>query len=226
MNKFLLALQVISLSLAFNTVKSQTFFSAKDLSFNINYGYGKIGYYFMYTPAYISAANNEAVEYSPSYSFKLEKSFWLNDRFDFSIGIGHLTVTEKTIQTAKPPWFDLSDKVLSQSFIHIIPSFRIKLPDDRFTINLGIRMGCAALIGGSEARDSSNSLGEFGADFDSECGASILISNKLFLEMAWIQGLTKYNYSVGTPEPYISFFKYHSFQFGLRYILSNGNKNK
>lgn len=216
---------ILLVCLTFNSIKSQTFFSSKDLSFNINYGYGKIGYYFTHTPTYISVANNEAVEYSPSYSFKLEKSFWLNNRFDFSLGIGHLTITEKTQQTAKPPWF-FGENGLSQSFIHIIPSFRIKFPDERFTINVGIRMGCASLIGGSEARDSSNSLGEFGADFDSECGASIRISNKLFLEMAWIYGLTKYDYQVSTPEPYISFFKYHSFQFGLRYILSNGKKNK
>lgn len=224
--KLTFQLSIILVCLTFNSIKSQTFFSSKDISFNINYGYGKIGYYFMYTPTYIGAAGNDAVEYSPSYSFKLEKTFWLNDRFDFSLGLGHITITEKTTQTAKPGWFDFDDKVLSQSFVHFIPSFRIKLPDERFTINIGIRMGSASFIGGSDARDSSNSLGELHADFDSECGASIRISKKLFLEMAWIQGLTKYDYSVGTPEPYVSFFKYHSFQFGLRYILSNGEKNK
>lgn len=215
---------IIFACLTINPLGSQTFFSSKDLSFNINYGFGKIGYYHIYTITYIGASDNKAVGYSPSYSFKLEKGFWLNNRFDFYLGIGHLTITEKSKQTAKPSWISFGSKELSQSFIHIMPTIKVKLHDERFTINLGLRMGTASFFGGSPARSTSNSLGRLYADFDSECGASIRIMNKLFMEIAWIHGLTKYNYTISTPVPNVSFFKYHSFQFGLRYIIKNGRK--
>jgi hypothetical protein len=223
MKKSSFLLSIIAVGLTFNTLKSQTFFESNDISLNINYGYGKIVYYFNYTPTYIGAANNEAAEYSPSWSFKVEKSFWLNDRFDFSLGLGHITITEKTRQTAKPDWFDNDDKSLTQGFFHIIPCIRVKLPDKRFSINLGLRMGTASFIGSSDARFSSNSFGELHADIDTEFGASILINKKLFLEAAWIHGLTKYDYFGAAPA---TFYKYHSFQFGLRYILRNEKKTK
>ncbi len=222
MNKFLLALQVIFLSLTFNTVKSQTFFSSKDLSVSINYGYGKIGYYFMYTPAYIGAADDEAVEYSPSYSFKLEKSFWLNDRFDFSLGVSHITITEKSDHTARPlDWLGFGEENITQGFLHLIPSFRIKLPDDRFSINLGIRIGAGSNINSNGTRASSNSL--LHMDFASDIGTSVMISKRFSVEAGWVFGLTKYDFD---DDLYTTFFKYHSFQFGLRYILSNGKKHK
>ena len=214
-----LIVTILSCGLAFNSIKSQSFFDSKNFSLTGSFGPGKILFYFDHTPTYISAADQEASEYSPSWSLKLDQSFWLNKRFDFSIGISYLTITEKTQQTAKPDWFKFNAKKLSQGFMHIVPSFQIKLPDERFVIKSGFRLGTASFIGSTSARNSSHSLGGLHADIDLETGASIRIYKRFHLEIGWIQGLTKYDYIITSPIVSEIYFKYHSFQFGIKYIL-------
>jgi len=218
--KSIILILIVS-GLAFTESKSQSFFDAKNLSVNVNYGLGKIGYFVQYTPVYIIASNDDAVEYSPSWSFKLDQSFWLNDRFDFSLGVSHITITEKSDHTARPlDWLGFGEENITQGFLHLIPSFRIKLPDDRFTINLGIRIGAASNINSNGTRASSNSL--LHMDFASDLGTAVMISKRFSVEAGWVFGLTKYDFD---DDLYTTFFKYHSFQFGIRYILSNGKKH-
>jgi hypothetical protein len=199
------------MGLTFNSIKSQSFFSGKNLSVTANYGTGKIVYFDDYTPRYIDGADQEAVDYSPSWSFSLQETFWLNDRFDFYFGLSHITITEKTHFTAKPSWFPYSEENLSQGFIHLTPGFKMKLPDDKFTINLGARMGFPNLIGNTKA--------EFQFDFCLESGASIRFANKLFFKPELIYGITKYDYGTSAPVFGVSYFKYHAFQLGIEYVL-------
>jgi hypothetical protein len=224
MKNWNLFISAIFVGLAFNSIKSQSFFDSKDLSFTASYGYGKIQFFLEHTPTYIGAADQNAVEYSPSWNFELEKSYWINDRFNFSLGLSHITITEKTNQTAKPDWFDISEKNLSQGFIHLTPSLNIRLPDERFSVNLGIRIGTASFFGSNDARESSHSLGTLHADIDSEFGVSVLLSKRFYIDAEWINGLTKYDYMVAVPVSSVTYFKYHSFQFGIRFIIRHGKE--
>jgi|GEM_PF-4395826 len=202
---------VLLLGLTFNLVKSQSFFNTKNLSFTANYGTGKIIYFFDYTPTFINSADQEAVEYSPSWSFSVQEDFWLNDRFDFYFGLSHITLKEKTHNTARPSWFPYSEENLTQGFIHLTPGFKVKLPDDKFTFNLGVRIGSPNLIGNTHA--------EFQFDMCLESGASIRFANRLFFRPALVYGLTKYDYATSAPVFGVRYFKYHAFQLGVEYIL-------
>jgi hypothetical protein len=209
--------------LAFADVYSQEFFSGKNLSLAASFGLGKIQFYHEYTPVYIGAGDEEAIEYSPSWDIRADKRFYINNLLDFSVGLSLLTITEKTHNTAKPYWFGFNEKNLMQGFMHIIPGIRVKLPSDKFTFNLGLRMGTASFFGHTTARPTSNALGEVYADFTLESGFALAVSKRWSVECLWMQGLTKYDYSVGMPVQSITFFKYHSFLAGVRYILKTSD---
>ena len=216
---------LLSALLSFGNIYSQEFFNNKNLSLAASFGLGKIQYYVDYTPVYIGAGDQEAIEYSPSWDIRMDKCFYLNSLLDFSIGLSLLTITEKTHNTAKPSWFGFNEKNLMQGFMHIIPEIKIKLPSDKFTFNLGLRMGTASFFGHTTARSSSNALGEINADFSLESGMAVTVSKRWSLECLWIQGLTKYDYAVTMPVQSVVFYKYHSFLAGVRYILkASGNE--
>ncbi len=205
------------IALAFNSLKSQSFFSSKNLSVSSTYGWGKIQYFFEHSPSTIAAADEKAIKYSPSWSFKIEKTFWLNKQFDFSIAFSHITMTEKSKNTALPYWFDYSDKHYTQGFFHFIPSICVKLPDDRFNLKVGLRLGTANFIGNYAARQSSNSF--LSGDIALDSGSSIRIAKRWFVEGNFIYGFTRYDYVIGMPVAAVSYYKYHTFQLGIRYIL-------
>ena len=214
---------VLFVGLTFNSLKGQSFFSSKNLSISTTYGCGKIQYFFEHSPSIVFSADAKAIEYSPTWSFKIGKTFWLNDRFDFSIALSHITLSEKTKNTALPYWFGASDKIFTQGFFHFIPSIIVKLPDDRFNIKVGIRIGTANFIGNYLTRQSSNSF--LSSDNALESGSSIRIARRWFLEGDLVYGLTRYDYTVGMPIEAISYFKYHSFQLGIKYVLHEAKGN-
>ncbi|MEP6794066.1 MAG: hypothetical protein ABJB16_07050 [Saprospiraceae bacterium] len=214
---------VLIVGLTFNSVKSQSFFSSKNVSVSSSYGCGKIQYFADHSPSIVFSADPKVIEYSPSWSFKIGKTFWLNNRFDFSIALSHITLTEKSKNVALPYWFDFSEKHYRQGFFHIIPSIILKLPGDRFNIKVGLRLGTANFIGNYLTRQSSNSF--LSGDIALESGSSIRISKRWFLEGDLVYGFTRYDYTIGMPVEGISYFKYHSFQLGIRYILHEAKGN-
>ncbi len=199
------------IGLTFNSLKSQSFFDSKSFVVNGMFGPGKISYYFKETPSYIVAADQDAVAYSPSWSLSIEKFYWLNSRFNFSLALSYLSVSKNTSRNHVPSWFDFNEK-LSQGFIHLIPNISMNLPDDNFRIIVGAGIG--SII---SERESSNAVEDL--DFTIESGFSIKVIKQLFLEIKWIQGLTKYDYRVGMPVHIPTYFKYHSFQFGIQYVI-------
>jgi hypothetical protein len=84
-------------------------------------------------------------------------------------------------------------------------------------MNIGLRMGWMNFIRDYGLQESSNAEGDL--DFALETGGSLQVSNKFLLNAGLIYGLTKYDYIIGMPIQTPSYFKYHTFQFGLAYIL-------
>lgn len=215
------ALATIALLLMPNCkLSSQTFFQGRELVLSASYGVGKFQFYFDHTPTYVGFADQEAVEYSPSWGFEVDKHFWMNKRWDFKIGISHLTVTEKSERTATPGWIDVSAGNNSQSFIHLTPAVIGKLAEGKYLIHVGLRLGTASFFSSSDARSGSNALGN--ADIDLDIGARFLLMKNLYVSCAWIHGMTKYVLS--NSRPIDSYFKYHSFQAGLKYAIQKREK--
>lgn len=209
---------VLIIGLAQNIVLSQSFFSGKELSVFATYGLSRVQWYNDHIPRYPIGSDQDADGYSPSWSLGLEKNYYLNNFFDFSIGLSYLRVSE-THNVPKPGWLQFDGN--SQGFIHLKPTFHIKFPDDRFIINLGFRIG---FIDQASDRYSSNSFGDM--DMDLETGFTIPVLKKWSLRAEWIHGLTRYDYIISMPVESPNYYKYHSFQFGLNYIISNGPKHE
>lgn len=207
------------LGLSIPMMYGQSFLDIRHFGIGAEYGYGKIQYYNDYTPAYVIGSDDHAHQYSPSYQIEVNGSWWLSPMFDFSLSMSHLTVTEKYENNLTPDWEGIGEDHLIQGFLHLTPGIKIKLPEDRFTIDLGIRLGTANLFGNTTIQGSSNSLGSLHADFGIESGFTILCSRKIAFEACWIEGLSKYDYTVSMPITSINYFKYRSFLFGINYLM-------
>jgi hypothetical protein len=107
-----------------------------------------------------------------------------------------------------------------QSFIHLTPAVIGKFGSGKYLIHLGLRLGTASFISSSEARSGSNALGN--ADIDLDIGARFLLMRNLYVSCAWIHGMTKY--VITNSGPIDSYFKYHSFQAGLKYAIQKRKK--
>jgi Outer membrane protein beta-barrel domain len=223
-NKYRNYLVALILVLAYNNLISQHSFYGKQISISANYGIGKIQFYNNFTPVYIQLAGQDAVEYSSSWSIDLDKLYNINKYFDLSLGLSYLVLTEKSNNTTTPPWFKFDAKHLSQDFLHLVPKLLLKFSEEKYVINFGVRLGTINFVGDLESRESSHSLGSVHADFAFEGGASYKLYNPLSLNIKWINGLTKYNYQVAFPDESVTYFKYHSFQVGLKYVIHEPNK--
>lgn len=200
-------------------VHGQSFLERTHYGISITYGYGKIQYYSDYIPVYVTGSNEDDPKYSPSWQIKMDGTWWMSNRLDLSFGICHVTITERYDDNLKPSWAGIGEEHLVQGFLHLSPSLNIKLPDDRFKINLGVRLGIPSFFGNTNIQGSSNALGKIHADICLENGFSLNLSKKFSIEVAWIEGISKYDYSVGMPVASIDYFKYRTFLFGIKYKL-------
>jgi len=210
----------MTLGLSIPISYGQSFLDRRHYSVSVEYGYGKIQYYDNHTPVYTIGSDENAPKYSPSWQIKLDGTWLLSHRFDFVFALSHLTITEKYSSNLSPDWEGFGEDHLIQGFLHITPAINIKLPDDRFKINLGFRMGMANLIGNTNIRGSSKSLGPLHADLCIETGFIVRCSNKLAIETNWIEGLSKYDYTVSMPVVFVNYFKYRSFLVGVKYLMN------
>lgn len=202
-----------------NELFSQTFLKSQHWSFTGGFGVGKIQYFDSRSPKYIGTTDDAGVGYSPSWYLKAEGTWFLNKSLDLTLGLGHLTLTEKSDRTARPPrWRDTNGKIV-QGMWHLIPGIELKFPDDRLRFRFAFRAGTANFIG-SEARYDSNDLDFLRADLAGEFGGIMRISKRFMLEGIWIHGLTRYNYYVSEFDPeQVNFYKYHSFLAGVKYLM-------
>jgi hypothetical protein len=108
---------VAFLLLSAGQIIGQSFFQGREVVFSATYGLGKVQYYSEHTPIYVGFADQEAVEYSPSWGFEVDKHFWMNERWDFKVGFSHLTVTEKSerLQAGSMCLPETIDRALSTS---------------------------------------------------------------------------------------------------------------
>ena len=214
MCKLKLSLLSLLLWLSFNNVKGQLFSDFKSYSLSVGYGVGKIQYYANNHPVITIGSNNEKLKYSPSLYLAIKGRWNLFNKVDFTLAIEHTTVTENNSTSQVPTWAGFGEKKLIQGFQHITPSISLTFRKDLFSISSGFRMGTASFIGNTNARETSNSVG--GLDFGYITGCSIRIFNNTFVEINWIQALTKYGI---IQNDLASFYKYHLFSFGLSYIF-------
>lgn len=207
------------MGLSMHLMYGQSFLERRNYSISGGYGFGKIQYYVDYSPVYTIGSDRNAPKYSPSWQIKFEGTWWLTHIFDFSLGLSHTTITEKYENNLSPGWAGIGEDHLVQGFLHMIPCINIKLPDDRFKINLGLRFGTGSLIGNTFIRGTSNTLGSIGGDLCLESGFSILFGKKIAFETTWVEGLSRYDYVISMPVNSINFFKYRTFLFGLKYLF-------
>ncbi len=200
-------------------IHGQSFMERRHFGVSLAYGYGKIQYYSDYIPVYVIGSNADDPKYSPSWQIKLDGTWWMCKQLDISFAICHITITEKYDDNLKPSWAGIGEEHLVQSFLHLSPSVNIKLPDDRFKINLGVRLGIPSFFGNTSIHGSSNSLGGIHADVCIETGFSLALSKTIITEISWLEGISKYDYSVGMPVASIDYFKYRTFLFGIKYKL-------
>jgi hypothetical protein len=200
-------------------LRAQLFLESKGSSISASFGLGKAQYFSNHTLVYLLAADDEAIKYSDSWSFSYDRIFFLTPHLDFSIGLSHLTIRERTRNTALPSWFIFSDKKLSQGFFHVVSGINIRLADDRFSPYLGLRSGIANFISKRHASEASNAFADL--DFAADVGISIKMIEHLKFNLKLIYGLTRYDYSITQPVVSHDYFKYHSFQLGLSYAYQS-----
>ena len=140
--------------------------------------------------------------------------WYLNNMVNLSVGLEHLTITEKVKNVPGPPsWTGFGEDGITQGFISICPGLVFKFANKSFEIGLSTRLGTANFIGNSNARYSSYSLAN--GDLGFEIKSSILFLNNISIETKWIHGTTKY----GIDHSLYSYWKYHTFLASISYLF-------
>jgi hypothetical protein len=210
---------LVSISQFYSIAYGQTFSRSNYWSISAGIGTGKIQYYDNFTPTFVSGSTNEDVKYSPSWEIGISRTWPLKESFDFSLGINHLTITERNPNALIPSWDEFGEEKLVQGFFHFVPAIVLNFKDYRYLIHAGMRIGTANPIGASRARTSSNAI--WNMDFALDTGISYRFLNRYFIEVTWVEGMTYYDYIkgnvMGSGDVYYSFFKYRTFLVGFSY---------